>query len=366
MQSVPAVILECTCGSTVEERRLWQPGWLAITLAIGMLIGWAGVAAFSQSPPSLPLQPAQARLIAALEVSAGPCFCLAWHSRSQRVLVGADNGTLTLLDRPTVLGTRLGTHLWASWPAHRGPVLALEWKSRPVSAGVDGRVVVWDDATWQPVQTWSFSGPIRAARESPQAPVLAIAGDEPTIALLDLQKNAPIGKLAGHADWVVALAWSSDGQFLASASYDGLIKLWRPASADKPRDIPALPPSDKDKLNFVLALAFSPDGKSLAAAGTDGMIRLYNTGDGNLIRTFAPAHGSSVTALAFLPDGQTLVSASKDRGVRLWNVGNGQLVKALEGHESWVTDVAIASSEGVLISSSVDRTVRLWDLRPPR
>jgi WD40 repeat protein len=66
-------------------------------------------------------------------------------------------------------------------------------------------------------------------------------------------------------------------------------------------------------------LAFSPDGQILASAGGDGEISLWSTEDGQRLDLFQ-GHREGVTCLAFSPDGAWLASGSLDASVRFWSV----------------------------------------------
>ncbi|MGH3811558.1 MAG: WD40 repeat domain-containing protein, partial [Pseudonocardiaceae bacterium] len=73
----------------------------------------------------------------------------------------------------------------------------------------------------------------------------------------------------------------------------------------------------------VSSVVFSPDGNTLASASTDGMVRWWDLTDrAHPIPLGAPltGHTSSVSSVVFSPDGNTLASASTDRTVRLWDL----------------------------------------------
>ena len=69
----------------------------------------------------------------------------------------------------------------------------------------------------------------------------------------------------------------------------------------------------------VEGLAFSPDGRTLASASWDGSVKLWRVADGELVRTFH-GHVGPVTGVAFLPDGRSLASTGDDGTVRVWSV----------------------------------------------
>ena len=59
----------------------------------------------------------------------------------------------------------------------------------------------------------------------------------------------------------------------------------------------------------VNGVAFSPDGERLASAGGDGTIKIWNSRTGGLVQSF-PAHTDWVVSVAFHPDGKHLASRS--------------------------------------------------------
>lgn len=67
-----------------------------------------------------------------------------------------------------------------------------------------------------------------------------------------------------HSNWVMAVAYSTDGTKLASAGEDGVLKIWDVATGKELRSIA--------ESNSLRTLAFSPDGKLLASAGLDKKI----------------------------------------------------------------------------------------------
>jgi WD40 repeat protein len=73
----------------------------------------------------------------------------------------------------------------------------------------------------------------------------------------------------------------------------------------------------------VTGVAFSPDGNLLATADADGTIRLWNLATGQAIgaplRTFNRPSAGGVNGVAFSPDGNLLATADADGTVRLWN-----------------------------------------------
>lgn len=71
---------------------------------------------------------------------------------------------------------------------------------------------------------------------------------------------------AGHVDIVLSVAFSLDGQTLASGSWDEKIKLWNVATGQEMRTLHTY---------FVITMAFSSDGQTLASGSEDNTIKIW-------------------------------------------------------------------------------------------
>jgi len=165
--------------------------------------------------------------------------------------------------------------------------------------------------------------------------------------------NPVLAILKGHISTVCCVTFTVDGLRLASASWDGTIRLWNGRTG---YEITTLAGHTKP----VNSVSFSPDNSRLASASDDETIRLWDGRTGHHIATLA-GHSGNVDSVTFSADGLRLASASYDKTVRLWDGRTGSLITTLTGHFSWVNSVTFSPDGSTLASASNDRMVRLWD-----
>jgi len=160
-----------------------------------------------------------------------------------------------------------------------------------------------------------------------------------------------VATLSGHQKGITRVRFSPNGQRIATASWEGTVKLW---TLDGRLVHTFQGQSD------LYDVVFSPDGKLLAAASQDRTVKLWSV-DGKLIRTFT-GHDSKVYGVAFSPDGQRIASGSRDRTIKLWKL-DGTLLATLKAHNNAVSSLAFSPDGQRLASGSWDNSVILWNLQ---
>ena len=132
-----------------------------------------------------------------------------------------------------------------------------------------GFVRVWDAATGRSLATMGESFDFGRMAFHPDSRRLArSAGAE--IFILDLATHREPIHLRGHSDFITGLALSPDGRRLASASKDGTVKLWEPATG---REILTLLHGRDDP---VTGVSFSPDGLQLVSVSRSGAVKVWD------------------------------------------------------------------------------------------
>ncbi|MBG1267021.1 serine/threonine-protein kinase [Nostoc sp. WHI] len=237
------------------------------------------------------------------------------------------------------------------------------------TASDDKTIKLWQIETLEEVCTLlGHSHIVKSVAFSPNGQILASGSWDKTIKLWDVNTGAEICTIIGHQLQVNSVAFSPQGQILASASYDRTIRLWQiPTFADdlhrefKNRPCYSLLSTLSGHAWAVLTVAFSPDGQILATGSDDNTIKLWEVNTGQLISTLL-SHSWSVVAVAFTDDSETLLSASCDKTVKLWRVSTGEEIVTLSGHVDSVSTIAISKVTQLIASGSKDKTIKLWQL----
>jgi WD40 repeat protein len=236
---------------------------------------------------------------------------------------------------------------------------------------------------------------------SPECP-----NSERLIASASDDKNVKVWSLTGalfneedikHEDYVSSVSFSPDCQILASGSYDGTVKLWKPDgtkirtirdNADRVTDIDFsrdgkiiavaiddpdgvgqvelwsphgdLIDSFKGKTNEFSRVSFNSDGTKIALAGRK--VKVWNRdGDDRDPQTF-DAQADSVWGISFSPDGKMIASSSGDGTITLWNLDGERLGSKEEAHSGSINDLSFTPNGQAIASVGEDSLIKFWDL----
>jgi WD40 repeat protein/serine/threonine protein kinase len=224
-----------------------------------------------------------------------------------------------------------------------------------VAFSSDGRTVaagsnLWDVPTGKLRATLQgHQGNVAAVAFAPDGQTVATASRERMVRLWDVATGKLRASQAHTAPvWLHGIAFSPDGKTLATASLDGTLKLWDMATTANPSVLqhPAA----------VHSVAFSPDGKSLVATG-DFPSKVWEVGTGQELATLAVTGAGALS-----PDRATFASRGTDHTVKVRDAKTGIERATLRGHAARVYALAFSPDSRTLASSSGDQTVKLWDV----
>ncbi|HLP78815.1 MAG TPA: WD40 repeat domain-containing protein [Candidatus Paceibacterota bacterium] len=168
------------------------------------------------------------------------------------------------------------------------------------------------------------------ALSSDESIVASASTSDESIKLWKFGDTSLLKTLAGHSNGVTSVTFSSDRQYLVSASYDHTIRIWQVSDGNVVR-------TWTEGAAGVTSIALSPDNSLIAAgSGTpgypspfDGAVRIWNT-NGTLVRALTN-NVSQISGVTFSPDGQLISAISVNGAVYVWHVGDGNLAWIIPG-----------------------------------
>jgi WD40 repeat protein len=312
-------------------------------------------------------------------------------SEGKNVAGGSEDGTIKIFDRD------IGKLIYIL-SGHSKSVLSVTFspdEQTLVSGSSDGSINIWrmspfaeSEDTIRQTQLWNcvrtltgHSDHVSSVAISSDGQTLASGSWDNTIKLWNLHTGNLLHTLDAHSSSVLFVVISPDGQKLASGHSGGLldrsfgsINIWDLNTGELLHNIGG----------YGEVLAISPDGQTLVSSSFSSttsptLIDVWSLDTGERLRTFSkqfdhmcfsiglssplPDFCFKIESFAISPDGQMLASGTNDGKIHLWNLYTGEIVHTFTGHLFEVVSVTFNPDRQLLASASEDGTVKLWDLQ---
>ncbi|OAY36004.2 WD40 repeat-containing protein HOS15 isoform X2 [Manihot esculenta] len=214
----------------------------------------------------------------------GPIFSLKWNKKGDFLLTGSCDKTAIVWD--------VKTEEWRQqFEFHSGPILDVDWRNNLsfASSSTDNMIYVCKVGDTRPVKTFAgHQGEVNCVKWDPTGSLLASCSDDITAKIWSMKQDKYVHDLREHSKEIYTIRWSPTGPgtnnpnqqlVLASASFDSTVKLWDV-------ELGKLICSLNGHRDPVYSVAFSPNGEYLASGSLDRCVNIWSLKEVKIVKTY--------------------------------------------------------------------------------
>jgi WD40 repeat protein len=274
--------------------------------------------------------------------------CTALSPDESRVITGSRDGTAR------IWRTRTGEQLAVL--RHAGIVNAVAFSpdgSLIMTADdSSGSITIWDASSMEQLRSIRAARPVLGPIFSPDGAYVFATSHPGVIARwntatwtidAEIDTGLPLGRL---------MAISPDGATLVTGNSSGSVGFFSAATLREQR------PAARGHTDLVSATGFSPDGTVMATASFDGSVRLWDWRAGR-VTAVLESHQGWIGSVAFSPDGRRILAGGQDGTVTFWNTADQQELVSFQRHSDLVSGLLFSRDGRVLVSSG-GPVARIW------
>jgi WD40 repeat protein len=236
---------------------------------------------------------------------------------------------------------------------------------RLISISEDKTIRVWNVQTGELIKKFEsqvgdgYEGMFYTSALSPDGKLLAVAGyqvsteKENYVIVIDIEQGTQVATAVGHSDVINSLSFSGLGNYLASGSADGTVRVW------KMEKFPTLITAVTLEIGLpVYSVSFNRVTHDLAVACESNNVMVYSLagldkGEKKFTAKAWHKHKGVLNKITYSPDGGYLASTSFDNELVLWN-SEGTAIRSIDKIKNVIT--AIAFSYDGKILAALDET----------
>ncbi|KAM0034914.1 putative transcription factor WD40-like family [Helianthus debilis subsp. tardiflorus] len=228
-------------------------------------------------------------LVNTLTKHKGPIFSLKWNKKGDYLLSGSVDKTAIVWD--------IKTGEWKQqFEFHTAPTLDVDWRNNVsfATCSTDNMIYVCKVGDNRPVKAFAgHQGEVNAIKWDPTGSLLASCSDDSTAKIWSLKQDTCLHDLKEHTKEIYTIRWSPTGPgtnnpnqplVLASASFDSTIKLWDVETGKLLHSLVA-------HGDPVYSVAFSPNGEYLASGSLDKCMHIWSVKEARVVKTYEGSGG---------------------------------------------------------------------------
>ncbi|KAL6995003.1 hypothetical protein U1Q18_005137 [Sarracenia purpurea var. burkii] len=247
-------------------------------------------------------------------------FCsILWDLQAQNIVTSSSSDSSICIHDPLLLSAppRILRH-------HRDGVtaLALSPNSTCLASGsIDHSVKLYKFPGGEfQTNITRFTLPIRALAFNKSGSMLAAAGDDEGIKLINTIDGSIARVLKGHKGSVTGLAFDPKSEYLGSVDSVGTVVYWELQSGRELHTLKGIAPDTGLDSSIMNVLCWSPDGETLAVPGLKNDVIMYDRDTAEKLFTLRGDHVQRICFLSWSPNGKYVVTSGLDRQVLIWDV----------------------------------------------
>lgn len=227
--------------------------------------------------------------------------------------------------------------------------------------GWDGNLRVWN-SSGALQHEYKFPARIDALAFAPKLDTIAVAPSELPLEIRSLASGRPLASFPATFSGSIAIAFSPDGRWLASADSDTEVRVIDTAKL-------VVHARSTDLLVEPLSVVFSSDSSRLNVGTADGVVNVIDPDSGKIAKTF-PRQAGVVYALCASPDGKSVTGAyynpdqvSAPAQIMVWDSSSAALRAGVPTQDSGFTGGAYLSDGTLVLTSGISKELKLWAYR---
>jgi len=202
---------------------------------------------------------------------------------------------------------------------------------------------------------WVFNAAVSADGKR-----LASASEDGIGKVWDIESGAELQTLKGHFHAIHGIDFDLEGDRIVTASSDETAKVW---DANTGKELLLL----RGHTNVIGRVIFSPNSQRIATGSYAGgpnldssSVKIWDASSGQELLHLS-GHSADVLSLAWHPIKEQIATSSGDGTAKIWDTSNGSELLTLKGHRGRVFDVDYSPHGRLIATAGVDGTIRMWD-----
>lgn len=253
-----------------------------------------------------------------------PSFCsVLWDQQAQHLVTASSSDVSISIHDPLIPSAtpRILRH-------HRDGVtaLALSPNSTCLASGsVDHSVKLYKFPGGEfQTNITRFTLPIRSLAFNKKGSMLAAAGDDEGVKLINTVDGSIARVLKGHKGSVTGLAFDPNGEYFTSMDSSGTVIIWELHSGRILHNLKGIAPDTGLDVSTKNVLCWSPDGETLAVPGLRNDVVIYDRDTAEKLFSLRGDHIQSICFLSWSPNGKYMATSGLDKQVLIWDVDKKQ------------------------------------------